>query len=219
MTGYPGSARALRGGFVVMDAEGRRTLRSVAFFYNPDSLTRSLTPRGAKVEGGDGIEALRLIGPPVETLRFEIALDAVDRLEQPEQNPLAAAEGIRADLAALETLITPAVADIEAAQALAAGGTLEILPLPSPLLLLALGPGRVLPVRITEFQVVEEAFDRRLNPIRARITLGARVLSTDDLPFAGKGAQLFLAALRRREGLAGKAGGPAGGQAAMGVAP
>ncbi|MFN3615626.1 MAG: hypothetical protein ACK4WC_13845 [Rubrimonas sp.] len=216
MTGFSGSGRALRGGFVAMDAEGRRTLRITPFMYNPDAVTRSLAPRGARVEGGDGIEALRLIGPPVETLRFEITLDAADRLERPDQNPLAAAEGIRADLAALETLITPAVSDIEAAQALAASGTLEILPLPGLLLLLTLGPGRVLPVRITEFQVVEEAFDRRLNPIRARVTVTARVLSMDDLPFAGKGAQLFLAALRRREGLAASVGGSLQG---MGVSP
>ena len=63
-----------------------------------------------------------------------------------------------------------------------------MLPLPSPLVLLVLGANRTIPVRITEFSVVEEAFDTRLNPIRARVSLGLRALSTDDLAFGRKGA-------------------------------
>ena len=81
-------------------------------------------------------------------------------------------------------------------------GTLEVLPLPSPLVLLVLGSTARCRCVSPDMSVVEEAFDTKLNPIRARISLGLRVLSTDDLAFGSKGAELFLAAARRREQLA-----------------
>ncbi|MEV6055673.1 hypothetical protein [Streptomyces sp. NPDC052107] len=206
MTTFPGSPRTVRGGFVVMDGDGRAVVRTVPFQYNPETLTRTLTPRGAATDTGDRLDALRLVGPPVETMKLEIVLDATDRLEKPDQNPTTVAEGIAADLAELETMISPATADLVAAEALARRGTLEILPLPSPLLLLVLGVNRTLPVRITEFTVTEEAFDTRLNPILARVGLGVRALSFDDLPPGSKGAELFLTAARRRERLAARRG-------------
>ncbi|GAA2753181.1 hypothetical protein [Kitasatospora cinereorecta] len=206
MTTFPGSPRTVRGGFVVMDADGRAAVRTIPFQYNPETLTRTLTPRGADAGTGDRLEALRLVGPPVETIKLEVVLDATDRLEKPDRNPDTVAEGIGADLAELETMISPATADLVAAEALARRGTLEVLPLPSPLLLLVLGADRTLPVRITDFTVTEEAFDTRLHPILARVGLGVRVLSFDDLPMGSKGAELFLTAARRRERLAGRRG-------------
>ena len=206
MTTFPRSPRTLRGGFIVMDADGLAVRRTVPFQYNPDTLTRSLAPRGATADAGDRLEPTRLVGPPAETMKLEIALDATDRLEKPAQNAATAAEGIAADLAELETMVSPAVADLEAAEALTTRGTLEILPLPSPLLLLVLGANRVVPVRVTEFAITEEAFDTRLNPVLARVSLGLRVMTTDDLPFGSKGAALYLTAARRRERLAARRG-------------
>ena len=60
----------------------------------------------------------------------------------------------------------------------------------------------MLPVRITEFSITEEAFDPALNPIRAKVSLGMRVLSVDDLGFAHKGGNLFMAYLQNKEQLA-----------------
>ena len=201
MTTFPGSPKTLKGGFILMDDEGKTVLRTVAFQYNPDSLSRTLTPRGAKIDAGDRLEGLRLIGPPTETMKIEIELDATDRLERPKDNSETVQNGIAPELADLETIIAPATDDIIAANRLAQTGTIEVLPLPSPLVLLVLGTNRTVPVRITEFSVVEEAFDPRLNPIRARISLGLRVLSIDDLTFGTKGAELFMAAAKRREKL------------------
>lgn len=202
MTTFPGAPQVLKGGFVVMDADGKRVIRVVNFQYNPDALTRALAPRGAKTEMGDRLEGLRLVGMPVETLKLDVEFDATDRLEKPQSNRDAVENGLAADLAALEILIAPRVADTAQAQSLADAGTLEILPLPSPLILLVLGRNRLLPVRITDFSVIEEAFDQRLNPIRARVSLGMRVLSTEDLAWGTKGAELFRAAQNRREKLA-----------------
>jgi hypothetical protein len=202
MTTFPGSPKTLTGGFILMDAEGKAVLRTVVFQYNPDSLSRTLAPRGAKIDAGDRLEGLRLIGPPTETIKLEIELDATDRLERPSQNPATVQNGIAPELAELETIISPSVADIDAANRMALTGTLEVLPMPSPLVLLVLGANRTLPVRITDYSVVEEAFDTELNPIRARVTLGMRALSIDDLAFGSRGAELFLAGAKRRESLA-----------------
>ena len=202
MTSFPGSPRTLKGGFVLMDADGKAVLRTVAFQYNPDSLSRTLTPRGAKIDAGDRLEGLRLVGPPIETIKIEIEIDATDRLEHPGSNADTVANGIAAELAELEMIISPAPDDIAAADGLARSGTLEVLPLPSPLVLLALGRNRLIPVRITEFSIVEEAFDTQLNPIRARVSLGMRALSIDDLAFGSKGAELFMVAARRRDRMA-----------------
>lgn len=206
MTSFPGSPKTQKGGFVVMDSDGKSVLRTISFQYNPDTLTRTLTPREAKAESGDRLEALRLTGPPVETIKMDVELDAADKLEKAQLNPDTVANGLNPQLAALELLITPASADLSSAAQLANSGTIEVLPLPSPMLVLVLGTGRSLPVRITEFSIVEEAFDVNLNPIRARISLGLRVLSTEDLTPGSKGAEMFMTALKRREALAQRSG-------------
>jgi hypothetical protein len=54
-------------------------------------------------------------------------------------------------------------------------------------------------VRLTDFSITEEAFDVALNPIRARVSLGMRVLSVDDLGFNHKGGSLFMSYLQQKE--------------------
>lgn len=202
MTSFPRSPKTLKGGFIKMDAEGRQVLRTISFQYNPDSLSRTLAPRAAKVDSGDRLEALRLTGPPIETLKLDIEIDATDLLEHPGDNPDTLASGITPQLAELEMMISPDSGDLEAAGRLALTGTIEVLPMPSPMLLLVLGANRTMPVRINEFTIVEEQFDVNLNPIRAKVSLGMRLLSSDDLAPGSKGAELFMVALKRRQKLA-----------------
>ena len=73
---------------------------------------------------------------------------------------------------------------------LAQSGTLEIVPMESALSLFVWSKNRIVPVRITDFSITEEAFDTVLNPIRAKVSLGMRVLSVDDLGFQHKGGSL-----------------------------
>ena len=61
---------------------------------------------------------------------------------------------------------------------------------------------RIVPVRLTDFSITEEAFDPRLNPLRAKVSLGLRVLSIDDLYFSDKGGSLYMAYQRQKESLA-----------------
>ena len=59
-----------------------------------------------------------------------------------------------------------------------------------------------MPVRLTDFSITEEAFDVNLNPIRAKVSLGMRVLSVDDLGFSHPGGRLFMTYLGNKEQLA-----------------
>jgi hypothetical protein len=54
-----------------------------------------------------------------------------------------------------------------------------------------------------------------LNPIRAKVSLGLRVLNVDDLPPGHKGSTIFLGYLQRKEMLASLA--PAPGLGALGL--
>ncbi|WP_068403272.1 hypothetical protein [Kribbia dieselivorans] len=201
------SPRLVKGGIVQVDPVTGAMARTIALQYNPDTLTRTLKVQGSG-DTGDRSQALRLTGPAVETLKLEAEIDATDRLEFPDQNPAATQSGIHAQLAALETLIQPTTDQMTANHALAGAGVLEVLPMQAPLTVFVWGKGRVVPVRITDLSITEEAFDTHLNPIRARVTLGMRVLSVDDLGFDHRGGALHLGYLRGRESLARGAGSP-----------
>jgi hypothetical protein len=101
--------------------------------------------------------------------------------------------GIYPQLSALEMLVYPKSALVIANTALQALGTLETIPAMAPFTLFVWGPKRVLPVRLTSFSIAEEAYDAKLNPIRAVVSLGLQVLSYNDLPSYHPGYHLFLA--------------------------
>ncbi|HEY2014009.1 MAG TPA: hypothetical protein VGH38_10945 [Bryobacteraceae bacterium] len=204
--GFPNSPRLVRGGIVTMDVNTSAVLSVIALQYNPDTLTRTLQIQSLP-GGQDGVrvDALRLRGPAVETIKLEAELDAVDQLEFPKQNTLAVQFGLHPQLAQLEMLINPTVETLLADDAMANAGTLEIIPLEQPLTLFVWSKNRVVPVRLTEFSVTEEAFDPNLNPIRAKISLGLRVLNVDDLGFSHPGSRIFLSYLTNKEQLAHKA--------------
>jgi hypothetical protein len=206
MTTFPNSPRLVKGGIVLIDPNTSAVIRTIPLQYNPDTLTRSLQIK-ALAEGGDRSDVMRLTGPPVETIKLEVEIDATDQLEFPDQNPNATQFGIQPQLAALETIVYPSSAQIQSNNALASSGTLEIIPMETPLTLFIWSKNRVLPVRLTDFSITEEAFDQLLNPIRAKVSLGMRVLSVTDLPFSHKGSSLFLSYQQQKENLARKAGG------------
>lgn len=202
MSGFSGSPRLLKGGIVLMDAGSGAVQRIIALQYNPDTLTRTLQIKGLGAEAGDRREAQRLIGPPVETLKLDAEIDATDQLEFPDTNQNATQLGIHPQLAALETIVYPASSQLQSNNTLAQSGTLEITPAESPLTLFVWSEKRILPVLITDFSITEEAFDPALNPIRAKVSLGMRVLSVNDLRFDHRGNSIFMAYLQQKERLA-----------------
>ena len=201
MTSFPNSPLLLKGGIVLIDAATSAVRRVIGLQYNPDSITRTLQVQATGPEG-DRLEAFRLKGPPNETIKLDAEIDATDQLEHPDQNPNAAQLGIYPQLAALETIVYPRSTDLQMNNILAQAGTIEIAPAEAPLTLFVWSKTRILPVRITEFSITEEAFDPNLNPIRAKISLGLRVLSVNDLGFNHKGGNLFMAYLQAKEQLA-----------------
>jgi hypothetical protein len=198
MTTFPGSPRVLKGAIVGLDP--LNPLASIIVFqYNPDTMRRTLTAQAAGGSSDRG-EALRLKGPPQEQITLEVEIDATDQLEKGEGT--AKALGIHPTLASLEMLIYPKSALVIANNVLTSVGVIEILPSEAPLTLLVWGPQRVLPVRITEFSITEEAFDVSLNPTRARVSLGLRVLTYNDLGLLSPGGALFMAHQVMKEAVA-----------------
>lgn len=189
MSTFPGSPRLLKGAIVGVDP--LNPLASVIVFqYNPDTLTRTLTAQTTGDNGGDRGEAMRIKGPPQETIKVDIELDAADQLERADG--VATKLGLSPALASLEMLLYPKSALVIANEVLAAVGVIEIIPPEAPLTLFIWGSKRVLPVRITEFSITEEAFDPALNPIRAKASLGLRVLSYTDLGLPSVGGALYM---------------------------
>lgn len=202
MTSFPRSPRLLRGGLVLVDLYTSQIQRVVVLPYNPDTMTRTLQVQGASGEAADHLEALRLKGPPVETIKLEAELDATDKLEFPDQHPDAVSHGILPELAAIETIVHPPSSQVLANRAQAAAGVMEILPLAAPLQIFVFGRHRALPVRITELTITEEAFSPELAPLRAKVSLGLRVLGVNDLLFDNRGGSLYMSQYQQKERLA-----------------
>lgn len=200
MTRFSDLPKPIRSGIVIVDPIRGTPQRIIVMQFNPDTLERSLAPQAAGGEQqGDRTEALRLKGPAIESWKFTAEIDSTDQLETPA--PL----GIHPELATLEMLLNPPSATVRTTTALSATGTLEISPVEMPLTLWVWGSKRVLPVRITELAITEEAFNLDLHPIRAVVSIGLRVLTVSDLPNGHRGAELYLAHLTQKERLVGTA--------------
>jgi hypothetical protein len=205
MTGFSRSPQILKAGLVLLDPVLFTVKRIITLQYNPDQLTRTLQILSAGVDSQDRTEALRLRGPAVEIFKLEAELDATDQLEFPGANKDAVELGIFPQMSLLESLVSPSSDAIVGADALLRNGAIEIAPMEAPLTLFVWSAQRVVPVRVTEFSVTEEAFDTMLNPIHAKISLSLRVLSVNDLPVDHRGAEFFLTYLRTKESLARRA--------------
>lgn len=200
MTSFPGSPKLLKGGIVLLDPDTGVPVQIVVLQYNPDTLSRTLQLQGIGPEPGDRLEALRLKSPPLETIKLDAEIDATDQMEAGDAT--VAQLGIYPQLAALEVMVYPTSAQLRDNNSQSQSGVLEIAPMEAPLSLFVWSQVRVLPVRLTDFSITEEAFDPNLNPIRAKVSLGMRVLTVNDLGFAHKGGNLFMAYLQQKEQLA-----------------
>ena len=199
---FPGSPRTVRGGLVLMDPKSGQVQRVIILRYTPDTVSRTLQAQTASGDAGDRLDALRLKGAPIETIKLDAEIDAADQLETPAQNNATVRQGINPELAALETAIFPRADSVQANISLAATVALEISPVEAPLTLFVWSENRIVPVRITDLSVTEDAFDPNLNPIRAKVSLGMRVLTVNDLPLGHRGAAIYMAYHRSREQMA-----------------
>ena len=183
---YPGSPRMLKGALVVFETVAPIPTNLIAFQYNPESVTRSLESRATVGARGAKCAKHRTqdLVSPTERLKVTIELDATDELE--EGGAIAQATGLHPALAALELLMHPTSEQVILGKVLSAVGSAFLAPAAEPLVLLVWGPLRVIPVLLESLSITEEAFDQLLNPIRAKVDLELRSLSSGELQAAGK---------------------------------
>lgn len=198
MSSFPGSPRLLKGALISAPTLGSLPV-VIPFQYNPETLSRTVTANSS-VGATSTAEVLRLKGPPTERIQLEIQLDAADQLDA--GSTTAANLGISPMLAALEVLLYPLSARMIANEVMARLGAVEIIAPKSPLCLFAWGPYRILPVRISELTIAEEAFDANLNPIRAHVSLAMQVLNYQDLGLMSTGGAVFMSHQIMKEALA-----------------
>lgn len=184
-TGLRRSPKLLKGAFVQLVEEIVGVVPNVIVFqYNPEKLSRELTPwnpfevdqtqRGAQAPNVQPFD-------PKESFTLTLELDAADALE--EGQTVAVATGVADRLAALKKLVLPSeglLGDLLAsAQSLVGGGAAQATRPTVPIVLFVWGPGRILPVRITRFSVEETLHSPALFPLQAQVSLGLEVLTPD----------------------------------------
>jgi len=205
MTSFPGSPRLQKGALIGLDP-ANPLASMIIFQYNPETISRTLRARTTSNSNADGAgpspagEPLRLAGPPEESVRLEVVLDATDQLEKAD--PITVGLGIHPQLAALEMLLYPKSALVITNEALMQVGMLEVIQPAVPLAILVWGVKRILPVRLAGFSISEEMFDPNLNPIHAKVSLDLNVLSYHDLGLLSPGGALFMAHQLIKEGMA-----------------
>ena len=182
--GYTRSPKLQKGAIVeLIETLGVPLPSVIAFQYNPEKVTRSLTPwnplevdqtqRGTLAPTAQPFD-------PKETISMEIEFDASDQLE--DNNDLAKRVGVADRIAALEKLLLPG--DTPLGQLISAVasivGKAEAPKRPTvPISLLVWGVGRIVPVRITSYSIEEQQFLPSLYPIMARVSLSMQVLTPD----------------------------------------
>ena len=136
---------------------------------------------------------------PQESFSLVLELDATDALEFPESHPVAVLSGIADRLAAIEMLMYPPgdsllgglLGSVTGSISIGSGGisvgggaggaVTKVERKEAPVVLFFWGPGRIVPVRITGLSIEEQQFSPLLYPLRAKATIGVRVLDLDDL--------------------------------------
>jgi len=191
-----------KGAILVLEPNTGVPLNTISFEYNPESIKRSLQPQSVG-DQPDRTEVLRLKGPPIETIQCDIEIDATNQLAS--SDPTAISLGIQPQLAVLELLVYPSSAVLIANEVLSVIGTIEILPMSSNLTVFVWGTNRVSPVRLTGIEITEEAFDPKLNPIRAKVSLSMRVLNVNDVGFLTPAGAMYMAYQMNKESLAQRA--------------
>ncbi len=206
---FPRSPKFLKSALVAYESQFLGAVPNIIVFqYNPEQLSRSLslrTPLAQKGEGNAGqarAETFRVEGPPVESISLTVVLNAADQLEEPALHPFAVAKGLHPALSALELLLYPPSTQFFYNKTLSSAGSANIVADDTPLVLFIWGPSRVLPVRINNFSITEEAFDQQLNPIQAKVELGLKVLTYLELTKTSLGYGAYIATQTQKEVMA-----------------
>jgi len=206
--GYSRSPKLLKGAIVQFTKTPIIPIPNIIIFqYNPESLSRSLTPyvpappptgasASAQGQAGGGKPAAPETGAsydPTETFTVSLLLDASDALESPESHPVAFVTGVADRMAALEMLLYPVgdsllgglvgslSASLSGGVSLSKDAFTKASRTEVPVTLFIWGPGRIVPVRLTSFTVEEQSWNQLLYPTRAKVSVGMKVLTDKSL--------------------------------------
>lgn len=184
-----------KGAIEVVDPASYRIISTIKFQYNPGKVSRTLKPRWMQGEGSP----MRLGGVPEETIKLDVEIDSADQFKNTEEL------GIYPQLSALEVLVYPKVEDVTKEVSQMKKGLMKAVPSEAPTVLFVWGKNRVLPVKLTDISITEEAHDSELNPTRAKVSLSMQVLSYDTLPVEHPGFDQFKTCHQKKEEWAAKA--------------
>ncbi|MEA3189693.1 MAG: hypothetical protein QOD77_275 [Thermoplasmata archaeon] len=204
---FPDAPQIMKGALVVYPTgKSSDNPRVVTFQYNPDQVRRTIADRAPAGKQGDAgaakADAMRVTGPPKETLTLTITLDATDQRAEPDKNPNVVEKGLLPALFLLETLLYPTPESARANQKAAKQGEALNKPLEKPSVLAVWGKHRSAPVKVTSFSITEESFDSKLNPVRAKIELAMEVLADVDVDPSRVEAEAYLAYQKQKHNLA-----------------
>jgi Contractile injection system tube protein len=186
------SPKLVKGALITIS--DRSDVTVIAFQYNPETLTRNVTPHYIAGEQNNSAERMRFQGAPSETINAVIIVDAIDQLAQGKGQ-----KGIHPQLAALELLGAPAVDDIRNSE----GKTsIEILPWLVPTTIFVYGENRVAPVRVDSVSISEELHDPDLNPIWAKVTISMTVITCSTTLPKTKAYEAWMAYQKGKERIA-----------------
>ncbi|HEY2160870.1 MAG TPA: hypothetical protein VGH24_06145 [Solirubrobacteraceae bacterium] len=208
MSDFPGRPNVQQGALIVYDSQapGTQPSRQIVFQYNPETLKRSFATRSPQKDASQSTAAredvLSVPGPPVESITLSIELDAADQLDDPQHADQLDSDGLHGALASLELLLYPATSQVSQIEQQADQGAVQVHPGDTPLVILAWGASRVVPVQLTSLSISEELFDPALNPIGAKVELGLKVLTYMEFTRASVGRDTFIAHQKRKEELA-----------------
>jgi hypothetical protein len=218
-SGYSRSPKLLKGALIQFSAPLLIPIPNIIIFqYNPETMSRTLTPWVPPEKDKDGnfvdkkiSDTLTQPYDPQETFNLALELDAADALEAPASHPVAVISGIADRIAAIEMLLYPTKEStlggllsgaLSGSVSISAGGisvssnakaVVAAKRTKVPVVLFFWGPGRIVPVRLTSFSVDEQAFSPLLYPLRAKVTLGLKILDAASFPKDDDSAEVKIA--------------------------
>jgi hypothetical protein len=175
----------------------------IVFQYNPETLTHTWSqPEAASPSETTTNWPMAVKGMPGESFSFTIAVDANDEIADGSAPTAAIAlvSGVYSRLAALEMLLYPTGPEgsgLLGAVSAAAAATFsdasssnddQKTSVPAstmPVVLFVWGPGRIVPVRVTDLTITEQLYNGTLSPTHAEAQLSLRVLTPAELQAAG----------------------------------
>jgi len=177
----------------------------IVFQFNPETMTHSWTqPQSVGGSSSDGeTNPLAVRGVPGESFSFTMMLNSNDSIadNSPIVGALAEETGVYSRLAALEMLQYPVgraggglLGSVSASVSIGGSGISlggsasatvrrSIPQAQVPTVLFVWGPGRIVPVRVTNLSITEKLYDSALNPTHAEAQLGLRVLTPEELRY------------------------------------